>query len=214
MSRFSDGHGRTCKTDFWLTIPLSFKQILNLCFDMANIYCTSNGSCLTFVTTATNFFVTVDFEVWNSYGMMTNDLIWIDTLSSFIGDSSVTKLSFIWSEYWLILTKPFSNLRQWAEKIPGKGGVLSIIVYSIRIHFLCCNIENFNDRNISRRFEERRVVSYDSFSLDNFSSCQLLDCPTNSVNRTFPCEDAKNAMLFQYCIRFAIRIKLQLCNGF
>ena len=53
------------------------------------------------------------------------------------------------------------------------------------IHFLCCNIENFNDRNISRHFEERKVVSYDSFPLDNFSSCQLLDCPTKSVNRTF-----------------------------
>ena len=132
MSCFSDGDGRICKTDFWLTIPLSFEQILNLCFDMADIYCTSNVSCLTFVTTATNFFVTVDFEIWNSYGMMTNDPIWIDALSSFIGDSSVTTFSFIWSEYWLILTKPFSNLRQWAEKIPDKGGALLLSIWRYR----------------------------------------------------------------------------------
>ena len=45
---------------------------------------------------------------------------------------------------------------------------------------ICCNIENFNGRNISHCFKERKVVSYDSFPLDNFSSCQPLDFPTNS----------------------------------
>ena len=42
---------------------------------MADIYYNSNVSCLTFVTTATTFFVTVDFEVSNSYGMMTNGMM-------------------------------------------------------------------------------------------------------------------------------------------
>ena len=41
--------------------------------------------------------------------------------------------SFIWSEYWHILTKPFSDLRQWAEQIPGKGGALSIIAFNSEV---------------------------------------------------------------------------------
>ena len=147
MSRFSDGRGRICKTGFWLTIPLSFKQILNLYFDMANINCTSNVSC--------HLSVSVDFEVWSLYGMMRNDPTWTDTLSSLIGDSSVTTFSFVWSEYWLILTKPFSNIRQWAEKYQVRVVhcllLLSLGRYSL-IHFIYCNIENFNGRNISHCF--------------------------------------------------------------
>ena len=73
MSRFSDGNGRICKTEF-----CSFEQILNLYFHMTIMYCTSNISCLTFVTTAINFFVTVGFKVLIFYGMMTYDLIWTD----------------------------------------------------------------------------------------------------------------------------------------
>ena len=81
-------------------------------------------------------------------------------------------------------------------------------------HFICCNIEDFNGRNISHCFEERKVVSYDSFPLDNFSGCRLLDRRTNSVNITFCKRCKKDTMLFQYYIRFAIRIKLQLFTGF
>ena len=115
----------------WLLILLSFEQILNFCFDMADLYCAFNVSCLTFITKATNFFVTVYFEIWNLYWMMTNDPIWTDALPSFISDSSETTFWFISSEYWLILTKPLSSLRQMAEKIPGKG-VHCLLLVSIR----------------------------------------------------------------------------------
>ena len=113
MSSFRDGHARICKRDFWPIIPLSFKQILNLCFNMADIYCTSKVFCLTFVTTTTNFshrrfwglkFVW-NYDKWPNLNWCTSDLF----TSSFIRDSSVTTFSFIWSEYWLILLKPFSD---------------------------------------------------------------------------------------------------------
>ena len=32
--------------------------------------------------------------------------------------------------------QPFSNLRQWAEKIPGKGGSLSIIAFNLEVLIL------------------------------------------------------------------------------
>ena len=84
------------------------------------------------------------------------------------------------------------------------------------IHCIYCNIENFNGRNFSCLFEERKAISYDNFPLDNFSSCQLLHCRTNSINRAFSmcrCKKKKKAMLFQYCICFITRIKLELCTG-
>ena len=135
MSSFRDGHARICKRDFWPIIPLSFKQILNLCFNMADIYCTSKVFCLTFVTTATNFshrrFWGLKF-VWN-YDKWP-DLNWC----------TIIIYSWLISNYVLIylvrilahFVETIFRWRQWAEKMPEKGGALSIIAFNLEVLIL------------------------------------------------------------------------------
>ena len=95
---------------------------------------------------------------------------------------------------------------------------MSIIAFNLEVLILWFNssavILETLMAEISHSFEERKVVSYDSFPLDNFSSCQLLDHPTNSVNRTFSVWRCKKCHVISILHSFCNQDKIAAMHRF